>query len=217
MADYPGVETRLQVAAAAPPPPRALLFDMDGTLTEPALDSPRIKAAMGIALERPILEALAEMDAATRATAEATLHEYEDRAARESVLNPGCDELIQWIAARRFKTALITRNSRKSVASVLARHGLKFDLLITRECADGKFKPDPTPLLMACEQLGVRPDEAWMIGDSHHDVNAGIAARTQTVWLSHAQPKAFEAQPWRTVRDLAELLDLLQRAVGERV
>ena len=192
--------------------PRALLFDMDGTLTEPALDYPQIKAAMGIPLEQPILEALAAMTAARRATAEAVLHEYEDRAARDSLLNHGCDRLIEWIVERKFKTALITRNSRKSVASVLQRHGLAFDLLITRECANGTFKPDPTPLLMACEQLGVPPAEAWMIGDSHHDVNAGIAARTPTVWVSHGQPRTFEAEPWRTVRDLPELLGLLQRA-----
>src|SRR3712207_5362953 len=94
MADYPGAETRLQVDPVtddatsdtnAIRPPHALLFDMDGTLTEPALDYPEIKAAMGIPLERPILEALAEMSPARRATAEAVLHEYEDRAARESV------------------------------------------------------------------------------------------------------------------------------------
>lgn len=40
--------------------PRVILFDMDGTLTEPLLDFPRIKADMGIG-NRPILEALAEM------------------------------------------------------------------------------------------------------------------------------------------------------------
>ena len=197
--------------------PRALLFDMDGTLTEPALDFPAIKAAMGIPWTRPILEALAEMTPANRAAAEKILHEYEDRAATESKLNLGCDRLIDWITQRQFKTALITRNSRKSVASVLARHCLSFDLLITRECANGKYKPDPTPLLMACEQLGVSPDDAWMIGDSFHDVNAGVAAGIKTVWISHGQPRTFEHEPWAEVRDLPELLELLQRAACEGV
>jgi len=50
--------------------PRAVLFDMDGTLTRPMLDFPRIKAEMGIGT-RPILEALAEMDEAARRAAEA--------------------------------------------------------------------------------------------------------------------------------------------------
>lgn len=197
--------------------PRALLFDMDGTLTEPCLDFPAIKAAMGIAVTQPILEALAEMSAEQRAAAEAILHEYEDRAAQESRLNRGCDRLIEWIARRGFKTALITRNSRKSVACVLGRHGLSFDVLITRECANGKYKPDPTPLRIACAQLGVHADQAWMIGDSYHDVDAGAAAGISTVWVSHGHARTFASEPWRTVRDLPELLDLLQRAAGEGV
>ena len=197
--------------------PRALLFDMDGTLTEPALDFPAIKAAMGIPVTQPILEALAEMSANDRVIAETILHQYEDRAAVESKLNHGCDRLIEWIVQRKFKTALITRNSRKSVASVLERHGLSFDLLLTRECVNGKYKPDPTPLLIACERLGVSPGEAWMIGDSHHDVAAGVAAGIRTVWISHGQARTFHNEPWREVHGLPELLDLLQRAACEGV
>src|SRR5687767_9289982 len=124
--DYPGAQTRIQVRrmmretthtpphTPAPPTPsalrmpRALLFDMDGTLTEPALDFPAIKAAMGIPLARPILEALAEMSPAMRDAATKILHEYEDRAATESKLNRGCDRLIEWIVDKRFKTALVT-------------------------------------------------------------------------------------------------------------
>src|SRR5258706_313311 len=48
--------------------PKALLFDMDGTLTRPMLDFPRIKAEMGIG-SKPILEALAEMRGAERGRA----------------------------------------------------------------------------------------------------------------------------------------------------
>ena len=197
--------------------PRALLFDMDGTLTRPCFDFPSLKAEMGIDPSRPILESLAEMSPQRRAEAEMILHRHEEHAAMESLLNEGCERLIEWIGARRLKTALITRNSRRSVACVLERHGLAFDVLITRECADGKYKPDPAPLRMACERLAVAPGDAWMIGDSHHDVNAGLAAGTKTVWISHGQPRTFEASPWHTVRDLPELLSLLQRAAADGV
>jgi hypothetical protein len=114
-------------------------------------------------VSRPILEALAEMPEHRRTEATAVLHEYEDRAAAESMLNAGCDRLFDWIGKQEFKLALITRNSRKSAASVLDRHGLSFDLLVTRECADGKYKPDPTPLLLACQRLGVTPDHTTPI------------------------------------------------------
>src|SRR5207244_555853 len=91
--------------------PRAVLFDMDGTLTRPMLDFPRIKSEMGIG-QRPILEALAELDAAARRAAEAVLLRHEEEAAAGSSLNEGCRDVLGWLAARNIPTALITRNSR---------------------------------------------------------------------------------------------------------
>ncbi len=41
--------------------PRAMLFDMDGTLTAPFLDFDRIKSEMGIG-NQPILEAIAKLE-----------------------------------------------------------------------------------------------------------------------------------------------------------
>src|SRR3954452_23385037 len=119
--------------------PRAVLFDMDGTLTEPMLDFPRIKAEMGIG-QRPILEALAELPDDARRAAQEVLHRHEEEAAANSKLNPGCRETLAWLDRHRVKVALITRNSRASVKTVCERHALKFEVLITRE--DGKFKPD---------------------------------------------------------------------------
>ena len=188
------------------PLPRAVLFDMDGTLTEPALDFDLIKREMGIG-SMPILEALAAMDQQRRAEAEAILHRHEEQAAMQSRLNPGCHELLAWLHERQLCMALITRNSRRSARTVFERHGIHFDVLITRE--DGKFKPDPSPLLEACRRLNVTSQDAWMVGDGQYDVEAGLAAGTRTVWVSHGIPRWFGAEPWRTVRDLNELTALL--------
>jgi HAD superfamily hydrolase (TIGR01549 family) len=211
--DYLAGETRVSSEArtAVMPLPRALLFDMDGTLTEPFLDFAAIRAEMGIG-DRPILEAIAEMTPPQRELAQTILHRHEERAATNCKLNPGCDELIAWVRQRKLRTALITRNSRTSAACVLGRHGLGFDVLITRD--DGKFKPDPDPLLLACEKLGVGPGEAWMIGDGSHDVFAGRAAGVPTVWLSHGRTREFASEPWKTVNDLHELLRLLRSTVS---
>src|SRR5688500_3691340 len=102
------------------PRPRALLLDMDGTITEAMLDFPRIKREMGIGT-RPILEALAEMNDADRATAEAVLARHEEEAARHSSLNSGCNSLFAWIADHGVVTGVITRNTRASVQTVLAK------------------------------------------------------------------------------------------------
>jgi HAD superfamily hydrolase (TIGR01509 family) len=187
--------------------PRAILFDMDGTLTEPMLDFAAIKREMGIG-EVPILEAMGGMDEEGKARANAVLDRHETQAAEESVLNAGCEELLQWIHGRRIRTAIITRNSRRCAEIVVGRHGLKFEVVITRE--EGKFKPDPTPLLRACERLGVPVEEAWMVGDGQYDVEAGIAAGVRTVWVSHGRERGFEAEPWRVVRNLGELVGILK-------
>jgi HAD superfamily hydrolase (TIGR01549 family) len=187
--------------------PRAVLFDMDGTLTAPMLDFPLIKREMGIG-RRPILEALAEMAAAERLAAEAVLLRHEQRAAAESSLNAGCHELLQWLDTHDIRTALITRNSRLSVDTILARHRLSMNVVVARE--DAPPKPDPEPLRLACRRLGVREVEAWMVGDGQYDVEAGIAAGKRTVWVSHGRERHF--RPWRTVKSLCDVADLLAEA-----
>jgi HAD superfamily hydrolase (TIGR01509 family) len=189
--------------------PRAILFDMDGTLTQPLLDFPRLKAEMGIGTQT-ILEALAAMDDIRRAAALEILHRHEEIAAAQSTLNPGCREILDWIAGKNLGVALITRNSRASVATVLDRHKIRIEVLITRE--DGPYKPSPVPLRTACERLKIAPHEAWMVGDGIFDVEAGNAAGIPTVWISHGKPKVFEATPWKIVEDLLELGRLLERA-----
>jgi HAD superfamily hydrolase (TIGR01509 family) len=187
--------------------PKAVLLDMDGTLTEPYLDFDRIKREMGIG-SQPILEALAAMPPAKRVAAEAVLHRHEEDAAASSTLNPGCVELLAWLGEHQIETALVTRNSRRSVRTVFDRHGLQFDVCVTRE--DGKFKPDPAPLLLACRRLNVEPSDTWMVGDGYHDIDAGVAAGIRSVWVSHGKVRSFANAPWRTVRDLLELTELLR-------
>lgn len=192
--------------------PRAILFDMDGTLTAPLLDFGRIKAEMGIG-DRPILEALGELDAGRRPAAEAVLHRHEAEAAENCVLNEGCMELLSWLHDRRIALALITRNSRKSTETVLRRHGLNIAVRITRE--DGPHKPNPAPLRMAIERLRrvdsrLGDEGVWMVGDGRYDMEAAQAAGIKGVWISHGRRRDFAAEPWRVVRDLAELRELLK-------
>ena len=186
--------------------PKAILFDMDGTLTRPMLDFPRIKAEMGIGT-RPILEALAQMDASAWQTAESVLLRHEEHAAENATLNPGCAELLDWLARRSIRTAIITRNSRRSAQIVIERHQLKLDVLVTRE--DGVFKPDPQPLRLACSKLGVGQVDTWMIGDGQYDIEAGNAAGIRTGWISHGTSRPFATVPWREVADLLQLHRLL--------
>ncbi|MDB5172863.1 MAG: cbbZ [Phycisphaerales bacterium] len=182
--------------------PAAVLFDMDGTLTEPLLDFPRIRADMGIG-PGSILAALADMSGPARLAAEAILHRHEDEAAGRSTLNPGCRELLETLSSRGILVGCITLNSRESARTVFQRHGLPIEVIITRE--DAPPKPSPEPLCGACRRLGVAEADTWMVGDGQFDIEAGAAAGIRTIWLSHGKQRAFHAVPWREVRDLWEL------------
>ena len=147
------------------------------------------------------------MDVDSRRIAELVLLRHEEEAAARSTLNAGCRELLSELEILGIATALITRNSRVSVNHVLARHGLAMRVLIARE--DAPPKPDPRPLLLACEQLGVNHFEAWMVGDGQYDIEAACAAGITSIWISHSRKKPFVAEPWKTVRDLHELRTLV--------
>ena len=189
--------------------PKAILFDMDGTLTKPLLDFPLIKKELGIG-DRPILEAISEMSPTDRVAAEAILCRHEETAAAASTLNEGCIELLSWLLQHRVRMALITRNSRASVQTVLERHPIPINTLIARE--DALPKPDPAPLLLACQRLEISPGEVWMVGDGRYDVEAGTAAGIRTVWLSHGRQRHFPTEPWLEVISLVDLLARLQNA-----
>ena len=175
------------------------------------LDFPRIKSEMGIG-DQPILEALDAMSGTARVEAESTLARHERHAAENSTLNPGCREMLDWLNHASIATALITRNSRESLDVVLRKHRLAISTLITRE--DRPFKPDPHPLRLACRRLGSDEHQAWMVGDGRFDIEAGTAAGIRTVWVSHGQRRDFPAQPWKEVRDLPELLQLLKETAA---
>jgi hypothetical protein len=61
---------------------RAIIFDMDGTLTRPLLDFAAIRADIALTADDPILETMARMAPDARQRAEAVLRRHEDAAAR---------------------------------------------------------------------------------------------------------------------------------------
>src|SRR2546430_5565768 len=106
--------------------PKAILFDMDGTITEPMLDFPTIKREMGIG-NRPILEALAEMSPEERQRAEAVLHRHEENAAANSRLNSGCKEMLRWLHRHSIAVAVVTRKHRTRGETGLSKTALKIE------------------------------------------------------------------------------------------
>jgi putative hydrolase of the HAD superfamily len=59
-------------------------------------------------------------------------------------------------------------------------------------------KPDPRIYLLACEQLGVPPEDAIFVGDGANDELAGAERVGMRAVLIH---RPSEEPPWEEVRD----------------
>ena len=188
--------------------PRAVIFDMDGTLTRPYLDFPAIRAAIGVA--EPLLEnMLALPPGPARDRAFGILERFEDEAAEASELNHGALEVLAHLGRRRIPTAVLTRNSRRSTEIVIRKHGLRIEVCMTRD--DAPAKPRPEPLWMICERFNVLPADALMVGDFKFDILAGRAAGTRTALLTHGKTPSYlkEVPPDHLLERLEDLLALL--------
>jgi len=193
------------------PTPRAVLFDMDGTLTRPNHDFAAIKAEMGLARDVAILEELerlGERDPARAASLTRILERHERDAAETARARDGAASVVADLHRRGLLTAVITRNTRLFAEITLQRIGMTFDVVICRE--DAAPKPSAEPLRLACRRLGTTPASSWMVGDYLYDIEAGQAAGcAATVLLREPSQRPFEHQATFVIDRLDDLLPLL--------
>jgi HAD superfamily hydrolase (TIGR01509 family) len=191
-------------------PPRAVIFDLDGTLTEPLLDFDAMRAEIGLAPGLPILEQLAAGDDALRARGEQVLRRHELDAIERATLADGCLELLAALRARDLPAAILTRNTREVVELFVRKFDFarSFAAHYTRE--DGPPKPSPEGVFRLCRELGVAPAETLVVGDYKFDVIAGRRAGCRTALVTSEPIDDLEAwgPPDLFVRSLRALLPI---------
>jgi HAD superfamily hydrolase (TIGR01509 family) len=192
-------------------PIRAVIFDLDGTITEPYFDFDAIREEIGLSRDGgPILEALEKMTAAQRRRAEAILHFHEEEAVTESKLNPGTKETLAGLQQRGIRIGVLTRNRRDNAFAVANKHGLSFDAVVGRE--EGPVKPDAFGVLHLCRQFAVAPAETLLVGDYLFDLLCARAAGAIAVLIAnHEQAQEFTRHADFTVASLDELLPIIDR------
>jgi len=196
---------------------RAALLDMDGTIYESDIDWRALRAEIELPWDgRPILTQLADLDEGARERGTAALHRAEADGAANGRIIDGTHMLLDLFRERGVACALVTNNSRRSAETVLARHGLRFDLVLTRD--DGAAKPDPHLFTVALARLGVAPSEALVVGDAHLDAIAAKAAGVGEVILVDTPPWMREHIPqdatFREARDLRHTCEIVSELLG---
>lgn len=170
---------------------KAVLFDLDGTLTLPgALDFSIIKKKLGCPADLPVLEFIDAIDRPSeKEKALRALDKFETEGARNSLPNPEAEALVRYLRSLNLKIGIITRNSARIVRRTLDNFDtLKpedFNVVITR---DDPLKPKPSGqgLCHAAKKIGLRPEEILFVGDFIFDMLAGKRAGTLTAFLRHS-------------------------------
>jgi phosphoglycolate phosphatase len=105
----------------------------------------------------------------------------------------GVVEGLEWLASQGLALACLTNKPTAFAQALLARKGLERHFrLVWGGDAFERRKPDPLPLLKACEALGTPPPVTLMVGDSSNDARAARAAGCPVVLVTygynHGQP-----------------------------
>ncbi len=183
-------------------PPSAILFDLDGTLTDtisiyeravlqtfheigvPMTNEQFADDYWGAVHLRQMLRQHGvpeDREPALRARRDEI---YISLLARETEWFPGALDLLTSLRDRKMPVALITGSWMTYVDAIDSRLHVKqfFPVIITADEIHKLMKPHPHGLLLAADRLGVDPKECIYLGDQQFDVDAANAAGMES-WL----------------------------------
>lgn len=216
-----------------------MLYDLDGTLLDTATDITlalnRAIAEYGwssvaqgnvlhmigrgaqILVQRAALAQQRTLDEATcNSVVERFFHYYGAlEHSNESAAQPypGVMDTLQRLHEAGLRSAVVTNKQRRFAVDLLQRlgPGRWIDLIVGGDSCERR-KPDPQPLLFACESLGLQPAQVLMIGDSINDVQAARAAGIAVICVTYGynegqDPRTLACDAW--IDSLAELPPLL--------
>ena len=191
-------------------PIKAVIFDLDGTITQPYFDFDAIRKEMGLARDSgPVLESMEKMTAQQRWDAQTILHYHEQKAVTESKLNANTKQTLSALREAGIYIGVLTRNKRSNALAIARKHNLQFDAVIDRE--DGPVKPDAFGVLQLCRQFGVKPEETLLVGDYLFDLLCAKAAGAVAVLLAnHNQADKFAEHADFCIEDISQILEIIE-------
>lgn len=181
--------------------PRAVLFDLDGTLADTAPDLAaainQVRIARGLAPTpyerlRPVASAgargligaafdLKPGDDGYEELRVAFLDNYTAAIAVKTRLFNGIDALLRGLLDQGLAWGIVTNKAARFTDLLVPQIGLHQAGCVVSGDTTPHSKPHPEPLLEAARRLALPPQECWYVGDDLRDIQAGHAAGMATI------------------------------------
>lgn len=200
------------------PVPKAVLFDLDGTLADTAPDLAfavnKMRADRGLPLTpfellRPVASAgargllgvafgISPGDDGFDAMRAEFLANYAAHIADSTVLFDGVAELLAAIDAQGLRWGVVTNKPERYTDALLPMIGLGHAACSVSGDTTPHPKPHPEPLFEAARRLQLQPGDCWYVGDDLRDIQAGKAAGMPSIaagwgYCGLAEPKGWDA------------------------
>jgi len=188
---------------------KAVIFDLDGTITEPFFDFDLIRQEMGLQESSgPVWEAMEKMTPQRRQQAEKILNFHEKKAVEQSKLNTGAKLTFSELRRQGIFIGVLTRNTSDNTLAVARKHGLEFDAVVGRD--DGPVKPDSFGVLNLCKRFGVEPAETIVVGDYLFDMLCAKQAGAVAVLLAnHKKACEFAEYADFKIEKIVQVLEII--------
>jgi N-acetyl-D-muramate 6-phosphate phosphatase len=214
--------------------PRAILFDLDGTLADTAPDLAAavnfLRTERGLeptpySVLRPTASAgargmigaafgLTPADDGYEELRVQWFERYQAAMSVHSTLFGGVPELLDGIAAAGMAWGIVTNKPARFTDPLLPQIGLAHAGCIVSGDTTGHAKPHPAPLLEGARRPGLAPEQCWYVGDDLRDVEAGRAAGMVTVACAWGYCGSIEPAHWGADFLLDTPVDLLDTLRG---
>ncbi|MCB2288687.1 pyrophosphatase PpaX [Clostridium sp. CS001] len=129
-------------------------------------------------------------------------------------IHQGVKEGIIELYSQGYKLGVVTSRLNDSAIRGLKHFGLMeyFQSIIGADDTD-KHKPDPTPAFMALKEMGGKPEETMIVGDSPFDILCGKNAGIKSVavgWSALPMDTILKYEPDYVVDSMEELITLIE-------
>jgi HAD superfamily hydrolase (TIGR01509 family) len=157
---------------------RAFVFDLDGTLVNSKIDFAAMRSELRLSQADDVLACIDALTDGFREAALDIVHKYERAGAHDASPIDGAREFIAHARRSGQPCAVFTRNANSLARECLQIHDFEVDLVVARE--DAPPKPKPDGLFKIATSFGINANEMLFVGDYIYDLQSGLAAGVPT-------------------------------------